>query len=123
MLIKWKPEEFRLLAEAPQKVHSQVVPHLNRKGQRLMKYTPGESFFPIGLYHGLNYEDSNEPDQGTLETPFDKVAQAKFNYVHTNRVLSQKYLDRLQQHGLQMIKSEARPGDAEAFGDHAAILG
>lgn len=123
VLIKWKPEEFRLLPEAPQKVHSQVVPHLNRKGERLMQYTPGESFFPIGLYHGLNYEDSNEPEQGTLETPFDKVAEAKFNYVHTNRALSQKYLDRLQQHGLQIIKSEARPSDAEAFGDHAAILG
>jgi len=122
VLIKWRPEEFRLLPMAPQKVHSQAVPHLNRKGERLMKYTPGESFFPIGLYHGLNYEDSNEPDHGTLETPLDKVAQANFNYVHTNRALSRKYLDRLQQHGLMLVKSEARPSDAEAFGRHAAIL-
>lgn len=123
VLITWQLEEFRLLSKAPQTVHSQCVPHLNRQGERLLNYTPGASFFPIGLYHGLNYEDSNEPDQGTLETPLDKVAQAHFNYVHTNRALSRKYLDRLQQHGLMMVKSEARPVDAEAFGDHPAILG
>jgi len=114
---------FRLLHHARQTPHTTGVPHLDQDGRVRMVYDPRRSFLPLGLYHGLNYLDSLDPDHGALPAPFDAFRRAGFTYVHTNKALSQAYLDRLHQNGLRMVKSEARPEDAERWGRHPAMLG
>jgi len=80
-------------------------------------------FLPLGLYHGLNYLASLEPDSGRLAAPFDECCRAAFTYVHTNKPLSRGYLERLHRFGLRMVKGEARPEDAQRFAAHPAMLG
>lgn len=114
---------FRLLRQARQTPHTTGVPHLDRDGRLRTTYDPRRSFVPLGLYHGLNYLDSLDPDKGALLAPFDEFRRAGFTYVHTNKPLSPGYLDRLHQYGLRMVKSEARPEDAASYGTHPALLG
>lgn len=114
---------FRQLRDAPQVMYRDGVPHLDRNGRVRVGYDAQRSFLPLGLYHGLNYLDSLDPDSGRLPAPFGEFRKAGFTYVHTNKALSQAYLDRLHRFGLRMVKSEARPEDAQRFAGHPAMLG
>ncbi len=116
-------DAFRRLYDAPQMMYKDGVPHLDRDGSVRVAYDPRRSFLPLGLYHGLNYLDSLEPDNGRLLAPFGEFRKAGFTYVHTNKPLSKGYLDRLHRFGLRMVKSEARPEDAQRFAAHPAMLG
>lgn len=111
-------EEFRYTLNARQVIYQQGAPHIGRDGSRRMTYDADESMFVLALYHALDHLDKAQ----TTLTPLERIREAGFNCTHSNRGLTQHYLDRLHEHGLRFIKSEARPEEAERFADHPAML-
>lgn len=113
---------YKLSNDARQQIYIKGVPHIDNNGKIINEYRPGQSFFPILLYHATDFLDAAE----TIPTPFDKLRSAGFNGVHTTAFtksgMTQAYMDRLHKNGLRMVKCVAEEKDVKQFASHPSML-
>ncbi len=102
---------------AVQTIYQTAVPHTDRTGKLLTKYTPGASFFPRVLYHAL------EGEVHSRTYHFTDYAKAGFNACHLWEGLDPtKVADAAQAANIQLIIHNPRAEQVKALRDHPAIL-
>lgn len=125
--VRWAVDQVRIAIVRPassapaglaiQTMYRKGVPHTDKNGRMLMRYEPGRSFFPIGIWGipmgevwGTSYE---------LKT----VVDAGFNTIWPwPRELSQT-LPEAARHHLQLVHmGEIDPGILQQFGKHPNLL-
>jgi hypothetical protein len=113
----WFETAWRDLADAPQTVYSQGVPHTTATGAPLDAYEVGRSFLPIGVYHALSGDWHGQTYD--LQT----IASAGFNTIHAWEGQSLTDVATAAQAAhLQVIFHNPEPADAARLRGHPALL-
>jgi len=107
---------------AVQRIYLNGVPHTDRHGRPLVRYTPGQSFFPIGMWG----TPLNGESYGQRCCDWSLLSKNGYNTVwpwpHTGGTF-ETALKGAKEHGLQVIAMVVAAADIKKFKDHPNFLG